>query len=127
MSRATSHRDIPPPLELICLRALWTLKEGNVRDVQQAIAGSRTLAYTTVMTLLERLSRKGVVTRKKVGRAFVYAPVASRDAIRRVALKEFLDCYFEGSEEQLIRFLQERPAPLPVVMDPIERLDAALL
>jgi predicted transcriptional regulator len=127
MSRAASQREIPPPLELICLRALWKLDEGNVRDVRQAIAGSRQLAYTTVMTLLERLARKGLVTRRKVGRAFVYAPVASRDSIRRLALREFLECHFDGSEEQLRRFLQERPQSPPAPIDSIDRLDAALL
>jgi predicted transcriptional regulator len=125
MSRSASQREIPPPLELICLRALWNLEEANVRAVQQAVAASRALAYTTVMTLLERLARKGVVTRRKVGRAFVYAPAVSRDAIRRAALKELLDCYFDGSEEQLVRFLRERAAP--AALDRYERLDAALL
>jgi predicted transcriptional regulator len=128
MSRSPSTREIPPPLELLCLRALWTLEEGSVRDVQQAIAGARTLAYTTVMTLLERLARKGVVARRKSGRAFLYAPVASRDAMRRIALKEFIDCHFDGSQDQLLRFLQAAPpaAPLPLAAEP-ERLDAVLL
>jgi predicted transcriptional regulator len=126
MSRAASRRELPPPLELLCLRALWALNEGSVSEVKEAISGSRALAYTTVMTLLERLARKGVVTRRKVGRAFLYAPAASRDSLRRVALREFLECYFDGSEEQLLRFLQDRPAP-PPVMEPVERLDAALL
>jgi predicted transcriptional regulator len=127
MSRSASHREIPPPLELICLRALWKLEEGNVKDVQQAIAASRDLAYTTVMTLLERLARKGLVNRRKAGRAFIYSPVASRDSIRRLALQEFLDCHFDGSEEQLRHFLQERPAPPPAPMESVDRLDAALL
>ena len=127
MSRSASQREIPPPLELICLRALWSLEEGNVKDVQQAIAGSRDLAYTTVMTLLERLARKGLVSRRKMGRAFVYAPVASRDSIRRLALQDFLDCHFDGSEEQLRRYLEERDSPRPAPMEPANRLDAALL
>src|SRR5690349_6618705 len=105
MARAAAAREIPPPLELLCLRALWTLGEANVRDVQQAVSGSKALAYTTVMTLLERLARKGVLTRRKSGRAFLYAPQASRDSIRRLALREFLENYFDGSEEQLRQFL----------------------
>jgi predicted transcriptional regulator len=67
-------RDVPPPLELLCLRALWSLGEGNVKDVLQIVMQTRSLAYTTVMTVLDRLVRKGKVSRRKVGRAFVYTP-----------------------------------------------------
>src|SRR5262249_30823110 len=101
-----SSRSLPPPLELTCLNALWTLREGNVKDVQLAVARSRPLAYTTIMTVLERLVRKGQISRRKVGRAFVYAPEASRDNLRRMAIRELLDGFFDGSEEQLMIFLR---------------------
>jgi BlaI family transcriptional regulator, penicillinase repressor len=100
-----SARDVPPPLELLCLRALWSLNEGNVKDVQRIVAESRPLAYTTIMTVLDRLVRKGKLTRRKVGRAFVYCPEASRDSMRQAALRELLDNFFDGSESELLRFL----------------------
>jgi BlaI family penicillinase repressor len=98
-------RDVPPPLELLCLKSLWSLGEGNVKDVLQIVTQTRSLAYTTVMTVLDRLVRKGKVSRRKVGRAFVYTPEASRDQMRRAALREFLDAFFDGSERELIAFL----------------------
>jgi predicted transcriptional regulator len=103
----TGAREIPPPLELECLKVLWTLGERNVKDVQQALAGSRSLAYTTVMTVLDRLTRKGGVARRKVGRSFVYVPVLSRSVLRRLALQDLLDRYFEGSQEALLELLRE--------------------
>jgi predicted transcriptional regulator len=103
-------RDVPPPLELLCLRALWTLREGNVKEVQALVAESRPLAYTTIMTVLERLVRKGRLRRRKAGRAFVYSPEASRDAMRRAAIRELVDGFFDGSEDELIRFLRESGA-----------------
>ena len=106
MRRAGRPRDVPPPLEMLCLKALWSLGQGNVSEVRGAVAESKPLAYTTVMTVLERLAKKNVVSRRKVGRAFVYTPRIARDAMRRLALKEFVDCYFEGSDEKLARFLQ---------------------
>jgi BlaI family penicillinase repressor len=99
-------RDVPPPLELLCLNALWSLREGNVRDVREIVAQSRPLAYTTIMTVLDRLVRKGKLTRRKVGRAFVYSPQGSRDAMRRVAIRELVDSLFDGSEDDLIAFLR---------------------
>src|SRR5260370_9274941 len=115
MRRAGPPRDIPPPLEMLCLKALWSLGEGNVAEVRGVVAEAKPLAYTTVMTVLDRLAKKSLVTRRKVSRAFVYAPGISRDAMRRLALKEFIDCYFEGSDRKLAEFLRgfgvEEPSP----------------
>jgi len=105
--RKAASRAIPPPLELLCLNALWSRGEGSVKEVRELVAPSRALAYTTVMTVLERLARREIVTRRKAGRAFVYAPAVTRDAMRRPALQEFLDSYFEGSPRQLSQFLQD--------------------
>jgi predicted transcriptional regulator len=101
-----SARDVPPPLELLCLKALWSLQEGKVKDVQLIVAQSRPLAYTTIMTVLDRLVRKGKLTRQKVGRAFMYAPQTPRDVMRRAAIRELVDGYFDGSEDQLVEFLR---------------------
>jgi BlaI family transcriptional regulator, penicillinase repressor len=124
MRKARAARDIPPPLELQCLSALWSLGEGQVKDVRQFLAGSRPLAYTTIMTVLDRLARRNLITRRKSGRAFVYAPAVSRDVMRRLALQEFLDSYFESSPAQLLEFLQGRPQASIAISN---SLDPALL
>jgi predicted transcriptional regulator len=129
-----SVRDVLPPLELLCLNALWSLGEGNVRDVRQIVARARPLAYTTIMTVLDRLVRKGKITRRKVGRAFVYSPEASRDSMRRAAIRELLDGFFDGSEEQLMVFLR-RSDQVPAIVaaggappaDADGRIDTVLL
>jgi predicted transcriptional regulator len=123
-------RDVPPPLELACLKALWTLQEGNVKAVQQIVAESRPLAYTTIMTVLDRLVRKGKLTRRKVGRAFVYSPEASRDTMRHAAVRELLEGFFDGSEAELLQFLRGNSnaavsAPAPAESD--QRIDTVLL
>ena len=64
------------PLERRVLDALWA--HGHpacVRDLQDRFPG---VAYTTLMTTLDRLFRKGVLHRHKEGRAFVYQPTATR-------------------------------------------------
>jgi BlaI family transcriptional regulator, penicillinase repressor len=130
MRKAAPARDIPPPLEMLCLKALWSLQEANVKDVQRALADTRCLAYTTVMTLLERLVRKGAVARRKAGRAFVYSPQVTRETVQRRAVKEFLDLHFDGSEEDLVAFLRDRrppAAPEPAETRVETTLDAVLL
>jgi predicted transcriptional regulator len=111
MSRTV--RDIPPPLEMLCLKAIWSLGEGNVKEVKEVVGRSRALAYTTIMTVLDRLVRKGKLARRKVGRAFVYSLEASRDSMRRAAVRELVDGFFDGSEEELMRFLSGAAPAVP--------------
>lgn len=86
-----------------------------MHDVRRVMSETRPFAYTTVMTLLDRLTRKGVVSRRKTGRAFLYAPEMTRDAMRRLALKQFVNTFFDGSGQQLLRYLQEGASPQPIV------------
>ncbi len=105
MRKQRAPREVPPPLELDCLRALWSLNAGTVKQVRTALLPSRELAYTTVMTVLERLVRKGAASRKKMGRSFVYVPLLSREVLRRAAVKDLVDALFEGSEQELVSYL----------------------
>jgi predicted transcriptional regulator len=125
MRRAAPQRDMPPPLELECLKALWGIGEGTVRDVRDVMVGNRNLAYTTVMTVLDRLEKRGGVSRKKHGRSFVYVPKLSREELRKFAVKEVVDRFFDGSQEALARFL--RSSQEPGARSQNEGMDASLL
>jgi len=128
MRKAGPSREIPPPLELHCLRTLWDLGEGSVRQVQQALAPERRLAYTTVMTIMDRLARKGAVERRKAGRSFGYAPVLTREKLRRLAVRDLVDTLFGGSEEGLAAYLLGRSESAGrAASAPVEALDTALL
>ncbi len=97
---------------MMCLNALWDIQEGNVEDVRKVVSQTRPLAYTTVLTLLDRLARRGAVSRRKEGRGFRYYPTVARDKLRRMALLHFLEYHFEGSEAKLRIFL-EQPVDQP--------------
>lgn len=71
-------------LESSVMEILWSRGESNVRDVAELV--DRPLAYTTVMTTLDRLYKKGLLDRRKSERAFIYTPCLSRrDWERRCA------------------------------------------
>jgi len=107
---------------------LWKLGEASVRDVRDDLARSRALAYTTVMTLLERLVRKGGARRRKSGRMFLYSPVLGREQACRAAVQELVDNFFGGSVDQLLAFLQnQKPEAKPAPPAADSDLDAALL
>jgi BlaI family penicillinase repressor len=129
MRRPAPPREIPPPLELECLKTLWKIGEASVKDVREDLAASRGLAYTTVMTLLDRLTRKGAAVRRKVGRQFLYSAVLPREVVRRVAVGELVEGLFDGSEADLAAFLDGRlEAPAAAEARPADdELDTALL
>ncbi|MCB0911745.1 MAG: BlaI/MecI/CopY family transcriptional regulator [Propionibacteriaceae bacterium] len=66
-------------LEQAVMDILWSRSEAlSVREVHELLAADRDLAYTTVMTVLDRLSKKRVVVRNLDGRAWLYRPARSR-------------------------------------------------
>ena len=90
------------PLELDCMNTLWPMGEGTVREIRDRLAERRPRAYTTIMTIMDRLARKGVVERRKVGRAYTYRANVTADEARAQALGQVLENFFGGSKEALI-------------------------
>jgi BlaI family transcriptional regulator, penicillinase repressor len=90
------------PLELDCMNTLWPMGEGTVREIRDRLAPRRPRAYTTIMTIMDRLARKGVVERRKVGRAYMYRPNLSAEDARAQALSQVVENFFGGSKEALI-------------------------
>ena len=104
---------LPPRLEFEALKALWSLGEATVADVRAELKSAKPLAYTTVLTLLDRLASRGAVSRRKKGRAYVYTPVLTRQAALDMALGRLVDDFFGDSREDLISYLQDESAAKP--------------
>ncbi len=103
-------------LEQAVLEALWDLDGADRerpgasgREVHERLAG-RDLAYTTVMTVLDRLARKDVVVRERDGRAFRYAPRLSRAAMTAELMREALASTRADREQALVSFVGEASA-----------------
>jgi BlaI family penicillinase repressor len=99
------------PLELDCMNALWSVGEGTVRQIQQIMVATRPRAYTTIMTILDRLAQKGVVAREKKGRAYLYRPNLSAEQARAHAIERIVDGFFDGSSQALAAQLAGAPTP----------------
>lgn len=93
------------PLELDCMNTLWPMGEGTVREIRDRLAERRARAYTTIMTIMDRLARKGVVERRKTGRAYTYRPRLSAEEARAQALGQVIEGFFGGSKEALLAHL----------------------
>ncbi len=95
MARPSSR--YPTELELEILKVLWRDGPAPVRDVRDALAGFRDLAYTSVMTIMNIMTRKGYLTRTKQGGRYVYSTKISEKSISRKMLGDLVDRVFDGS------------------------------
>jgi len=93
------------PLELDCMSRLWQLGEGTVRQIRDNLAATRPRAYTTILTIMDRLAHKGFVTRRKMGRAFLYLPNLTLEEARGRAIARVVEHFFEGSYETMASYL----------------------
>jgi predicted transcriptional regulator len=82
-------------LERETMEYVWQQKEVSVRDVLSALQGC--LAYTTVMTTLDRLYKKGVLDRRREGRAFLYSPRYTHEELERGVAEDVIGSLFEGT------------------------------
>ena len=96
------------PLELECMTVLWPLGAGTVREIHHRLTLSRPRAYTTVLTIMDRLAQKGIVTRRKVGRAYCYEPRLSVQEARLNAIGKIVEGFFDGSPQALAAHLSSQ-------------------
>jgi predicted transcriptional regulator len=96
---AKHQADVPPAalghLEFSVMEILWDVGESSVGDVRQRL--NRPLAYTTVMTTLERLHKKSLLGRRRIGRAFLYSPQLSRQQWEQGRAGELVMAFVDGS------------------------------
>jgi BlaI family penicillinase repressor len=124
MGKKKSQQQLTP-LELQIMNVLWDFGPANVQTVQEKLAESQELAYTTVQTMLNVLHRKGKVRRTLRGRAFDYAPLLTRDKAASNAIGDMIDRLFGGSVDGLLMSLvksrQLNPKKLEELGSLIER------
>jgi len=87
------------------MRVLWVGGEGTVHDIRKRLVPERTLAYTTVLTVMDYLARKGVVERSRQGRSFVYRALVSEHDAREHALDRLTRNFFVSSRDRLREYL----------------------
>ena len=98
----------PTEQELEILKVIWDAAGPvTVRDVYEVLLEQRKVAYTTVMTMMGILEKKGHLKRQKDGRAYVYRPVRSRGQTVAGMVKDFVERVFDGSARPLLLALAD--------------------
>ena len=107
-------------LEKKILDLLWDHGAATVREVMVRLGSSH--AYTTVMTILDRLYKKGALARQKDGQAWRYQPIASRGKVLGERMANLLDQAGGESEPLLMSFIDRAEEIDPEVLDRLEAL-----
>ena len=92
-----------PPLgvrELSIMNIVWDLGQATVRDVVSRLPAD--LAYTTVLTMMRHLEKKGYLVHHAEGKQYVYRPTVPREVVQRTAVAQLTERLFGGAATELI-------------------------
>ncbi|MCG8603715.1 BlaI/MecI/CopY family transcriptional regulator [bacterium] len=103
-------------------------KEGSrSHEVHLTLKKKRSLAFTTVATLLSRLEKRGLITHRTQGRTYIYQPKVQEDEVRRSMVRDVVDRLFKGHTSELVSHLltenQISPGDLKKVRSLIDKAE----
>ena len=100
----TPHPTLTPQ-ELAIIKVVWSLDQTTVRQLYEAMREKRTIAYTTVMTMMKILEEKGYLKKALVDRAYVYKPAKPRQQVMSAMVRDFVERVFDGAPSTLLLHL----------------------
>lgn len=117
-ARGTAH--VLGELEAAVMEILWTQSQQTVNEVEERLRNKREIAHTTVLTTLDRMYRKGYLTREKEAKAFVYAPRYTRDEFERMLAQEVLGALIGHFTEPALSTFVDLVSDEPGALDQLE-------
>jgi predicted transcriptional regulator len=114
-------------LQLAIVRVIWDKGEATVQDIWEAMHSDRGLAQTTVATMLSRLERRGVVTRRAESRQDRYRAAVTEQEVQHSMVGELTERLFDGDITALMQHLLSgediSPGDLAKIRDMIDRVE----
>lgn len=92
-------------LQRAVMEAVWELGEATVQQVRDRLPAKKTPAYTTVLSVMQKLERAGWLRHREAGRAYVYKPTRSRHEEGKRTLRNFVEQVFSGDRLLLFAHL----------------------
>jgi predicted transcriptional regulator len=89
------------------MELIWRQKESTVAQLVEAIGQRRSITYTTVLSAVQKLEKKGWLKHRQAGRAYLYYPTRNREEIGGRTLRELLRTAFGGDPRLLLASLLE--------------------
>lgn len=109
-------------LQRAVIEAVWELGEASVRQVWKQLCRKRELAYTTVLTAMQRLEQAGWLRHRVEGKKHVYLPTRTREQAGAGSVRKFVQRMFDGNALMLFRQLVEAGALSDDELDELQRL-----
>ena len=104
------------------MKVVWELETATVRDVYEHLRSRRTIAYTTVLTMMKILEQKGHLKKTAEDKAHLYTPARPKNQVIKSMVRDFVRRVFNGSAEPLVvHLLEERHLKDDEIVE-IERL-----
>src|SRR5438034_8023316 len=114
-------------LQLAIMRVLWDRSEATVQEIWEALHAERGIAKTTVATMLSRLERRGVVTRRAQSRQYRYRAAVTEREVQHSMVGELTERLFDGDVTALVQHLltgeDVSPGDIAKIRDMIERVE----
>jgi BlaI family penicillinase repressor len=95
----------PTDLELAILKVLWTRGPCTVKGIQEGLAETRALAYTTVVTMVTIMANKGFVRKQRRGPGYVYQAMIRRHEASGDMLQDLINRVYDGSTLAVVQSL----------------------
>jgi BlaI family transcriptional regulator, penicillinase repressor len=108
--------------ELEIMKVIWDFDTATVRDVYEKLLERRRIAYTTVMTMMKILEKKGYLKKSQEDRAYVYRPSQPKKQVIHGMVLDFVNRVFNGSAEPLLMHLVEDQGLSEKELKEIERM-----
>ena len=89
------------------MEAVWSLGEATTRQVWERLNSKRPLAYTSVLSIMQRLEKAGWLSHHVEGRTYIYEATLSREQEGRRSLKDFIQKVFQGDSQVVFQHLIE--------------------
>ncbi len=118
---ARPRHNNPTPAELDVLQIIWEHGPCTVREVMNLLKPKRPRAYTSVMSLMNVMAEKGLLSQKPKGRAFIYSAKVSQDKTQSSMLSDLLNRAFDGSASALVVHLLQQAKPNSEELDEIRK------
>ena len=114
-------------LQLAIMRVIWDRSEATVQEIWEALHAERGLAQTTVATMLSRLERRGVVTRRAQARQYHYRAAVTEQEVQHSMVGELTERLFDGDVTALVQHLLSgedvSPGDIAKIRDMIKRVE----
>ena len=119
---AGKSRNVLTNLELKLMKIVWSLGNATVRNVKNALPRRKPLAYSTVLTVMRILERKGFLRHDSVDRTYVYCPIVTREQAIKAMVRNLTNRLFDGSAELLMVNILQKEKLTPEELRRLKKL-----